>query len=380
MDAHAKDPGRAATGPRPVLMIPLRRCGSHALRLRLNFSPDFYSPYPLHIVDFMPLAELYGDLGDDNTYFQMIVDVVGLQAASMVKWADVVFDPVAVFDAVKDEPRSVHRIVWELLLRAGARHNAKVVMDKSLDSVHYADELIGLFGDMLFLNVVRDPRAQISSMNRAVIHDFDTLLNALTWVKAHEAAKDLSARHPARVLTIRYEDFLANQEAVLRNICRFFGIEFLPAMLDIAQSREAQQISGLSALWESNCYAPIAANADKFKQALSMEEIEIIETLTREYMDRYGYERMTRAKAKITPGIVIAARERSEALKQKAWADLAQNNFRDYALRRMRADYIQMLRARLTAAAAARPAKDKDSMYIDVASAAVYDSAERARL
>lgn len=24
--------------PRPLLMIPLRRCGSHALRLRLNFS------------------------------------------------------------------------------------------------------------------------------------------------------------------------------------------------------------------------------------------------------------------------------------------------------------------------------------------------------
>ncbi|MCI5207282.1 MAG: sulfotransferase, partial [Candidatus Electrothrix sp. ATG2] len=37
---------------RPVLMIPLRRCGSHALRLRLNLSPEFYAPYPLHIVDF----------------------------------------------------------------------------------------------------------------------------------------------------------------------------------------------------------------------------------------------------------------------------------------------------------------------------------------
>ena len=32
--------------PRPVLMTPIRRCGSHALRLRLNLSPDFYSPYP----------------------------------------------------------------------------------------------------------------------------------------------------------------------------------------------------------------------------------------------------------------------------------------------------------------------------------------------
>ncbi len=42
--------------PQPVLLIPLRRCGSHALRLRLNFSPEFYSPYPLHIADFMPLV------------------------------------------------------------------------------------------------------------------------------------------------------------------------------------------------------------------------------------------------------------------------------------------------------------------------------------
>ena len=47
-----------ATPPRPLplLMVPLRRCGSHALRLRLNVSPTFHSPYPLHIVDFMPLV------------------------------------------------------------------------------------------------------------------------------------------------------------------------------------------------------------------------------------------------------------------------------------------------------------------------------------
>ena len=36
-------------------------------------------------------------------------------------------------------------------------HQAKVVMDKSLDNVYYAAELITLFDDMLFLNVVRDP-------------------------------------------------------------------------------------------------------------------------------------------------------------------------------------------------------------------------------
>ena len=349
MSTHETNQTRVLTSrPTPILMIPLRRCGSHALRLRLNFSPQFYSPYPLHIVDFMPLVPLYGDLADDRRYFQMVVDVIGLQTASMVKWSDVVFDPAAIFEAVKNEPRSVHRIVWELLFQAGAKNHAKVIMDKSLDSVHYAEELITLFEDMRFLNVVRDPRAQINSMNRAIIHDFATLLNAMTWVEAHEAAKNLMARYPERVLTIRYEDFLSNQKEVLQRICAFFGIEFLPAMLDVSQSPEAQRISGLSALWESNCYAPIAANVDKFKQSMSMQEIELIETLTGAYMDHYGYERMTRgSKAVVSPRMINAAKKESEARKKTAWSELATKNYRDYMLRKFRVDYLDMVKGRL---------------------------------
>ena len=348
MSAHEIDKTSVSMPrPTPVLMIPLRRCGSHALRLRLNFSPQFYSPYPLHIVDFMPLVPLYGDLADDRRYFQMVVDVIGLQTASMVKWSDMVFDPAAIFEAVKSEPRSVHRVVWELLFQAGIKNHAKVIMDKSLDSVHYAEELITLFEDMRFLNVVRDPRAQISSMNRAIIHDFDTLLNTMTWVTAHEAAKNLMARYPERVLTIRYEDFLSNQKEVLQRICAFFGIEFLPTMLDVSQSPEAQRISELSALWESNCFAPIAANVDKFKQSMSMQEIELVETLTGKYMDYYGYERMTRGEAVISPRMVNAARKESEARKITAWSDLAAKNYRDYMLRKYRADYLQMVKDRL---------------------------------
>src|SRR5262245_56290145 len=93
-------PKEAGPGqPRPVLMIPLRRCGSHALLLRLNFHPGFYSPYPLHIVDFLPLLPRYGDLRDDRTYYRLVVDVIGLQAICIVKWPDVTFDPSEIFDA-----------------------------------------------------------------------------------------------------------------------------------------------------------------------------------------------------------------------------------------------------------------------------------------
>ena len=347
--------------PTPVLMIPIRRCGSHALRLRLNVSPEFYSPYPLHIVDFMPLVPCYGDLSHDWNYFQLVIDLIGLQTATMVKWNEVALDPVSIFEAIKDKTRSVHMVAWEMLFQAGKQHQAKAVMDKSLDNIHYASELISLLDDILFLNVVRDPRAQICSINRAIIHDFDTLLNSLTWLKAHDAAKKLAEKFPNRVLTIRYEDFLSNQEGVLRRICQFFGIEFLSSMLDISTSQEAQNISGRSALWETNCFAPIPAYIDKFKQSLSLEEIEIIETVTRSYMDSYGYERMTSASINITDEMIETAREKSQLGRRKAWLDLKTVDPQDYQLRQFRSDYLKMLKQRLLDTQNSRSSQNSDS-------------------
>jgi len=342
---HTNDPSNAR--PRPILMIPLRRCGSHALRLRLNFNEDFYSPYPLHLVDFMPLVGLYGDLSSDYAYFQMVVDLVGLQTATMVKWEGVALDPVTIFNAIKERPRSVHSIMWEMLFQAGRSQKAKVVMDKSLDNVHYASELMPLFEDMLFLNVVRDPRAQIASMNRAIIHDFSSLLNAKTWVRAHEAGRTLAQQLPTKVLTIRYEDFLSNQEAVLRKICQFFGIDYLPEMLDVDQSAEAKRISTMSSLWESNYSSPILANIDKFKKSLTDEEIAVIETVAGDLMDYYGYERTTKHAIKITREMFDKAQKESDTKRKEAWADLRKRDPMDYQLRMFRANYLAMVKDRL---------------------------------
>lgn len=342
------NPPNPTPRPLPLLMIPLRRCGSHALRLRLNASPQFHSPYPLHIVDFMPLVPLYGDLRNDGAYRQMVRDVVGLQQASMVKWPGVQFDADDIYHALQDQPRSVHRIVWELLLRSAELHGASVVMDKSLDSVQYAPELMALFPQMRFLNVVRDPRAQVASMNRAIIHDFDTTLNALAWVKAHTTGRALAQSHPDRVLTIRYEDFLSDQEAIVRRICHFIGIDFLPEMLDIAASQEAQDLSRMSALWESNCFAPLPANKDKFKTQLQPHEIETIESLAWETMRHYGYECMTEAQAPHPTAVVLAqCRQQSEKRRSEAWEQLQRSAPHDYAARRVRADFLAMVRQRL---------------------------------
>jgi hypothetical protein len=93
-------------------------------------------------------------------------------------------------------------------------------------------------------------------------------------------------------------------------------------------------------------YPPIPANVDKFKKYLGADEIEIIETLTGDFMDRYGYQRMTAGKADVSPLAVATARERSAARKVNAWAELERNDNRDYQLRRFRTDYLDMIARR----------------------------------
>lgn len=334
--------------PRPLLMMPLRRCGSHALRLRLIANPGFFSPYPLHQVDFMPLVKHYGDLSDDINYFQLITDFIGFANTSPVRWSDVDWDPVHVFNSIKDEKRSIHTISWALLLSAGQRKGAEVCMCKSLDNVQYAEELVELFDNMLFLNVVRDPRGQVSSINRAIIHNFDTYLNTKLWCKAYKKASELERKYPDRVLTIRFEDFIANHEEALRMICEFIDIEFLEDMLNISNSSEAKDISKRSALWKSNQSEPIKANVDKFRRNLNMDEIELIETLTGDMMDYYGYERITEGKTVITEEMEEQAVKNHEANRIKAWADLKKKAPQDYIMRKFRNDYLADLERRLT--------------------------------
>lgn len=321
-----------------VMMIPLRRCGSNAIRLRMNLHPGFHSPYPLHLCD-VPLSGNV-DLADDAAYRRLTGLVVGLQQNSLVPWGGVSFDVDPVFEAVRGKPRSIFQIYWHLLLESGAANGASVVMDKCQDSVRHYKELTDLFPDMMFVDVVRDPRAQVSSMNDAIIYDFDTQLNTMRWVEARQWADRLRADYPGRVLTIRYEDFVADQESVLRSVCGFVGLPFDPVVLDVSASEEARRMSRISPLWETNDSPPIPSYAHKFTKRLSLLEVENIEAATRPWMRQFGYPTMTACEMTFSRPLPEARRASGEK-KDLAWQKLRKTHPEDYALRARRQNFLK---------------------------------------
>jgi hypothetical protein len=309
----------------------------------MNLHPDFYSPYPLHVMDMMSTVAGYGDLNDNDNYFRLILDVVGLQNSSLIRW-DHSEDPLELFDVLKNEPRSIHRVVGELCVRAG--RGKKVVMDKSQDSVCAHEELVDLFPDMRFIDVVRDPRAQVSSMNRSIIYDYDTLLNTTRWVEGRRWVDQIYEKYPDRILTVRFEDFINNQEAELKRICDFLGLTYMQSLTHISRSDDARVMSVLSPLWETNSSDPLQTTIDKYRQFLSPDEIEHIEHASMVWMKKYGYVPQTRA-CSILPYTLDVAREWSEERKRDTWRVLKKTYPKDFCMRSLRMRYIASLSSSL---------------------------------
>lgn len=322
-----------------ALMIPLRRCGSNAIRLRLSQHPSLFCPYPIHIADIE--ESKYGELSEDENYFRLIVDIIHLQSTSLVPWKGLsVFDPEEVMEWVKDKkPRSKNTIYTELLIRAGIQKEVSLVMDKSQDSVQDWRTWISLYPNIRFLDIVRDPRAQVSSMNEAIIYDYETTLNTQRWVKSRQYVDEINKEFPNNILTVRFEDFILDEVSSLNKIFNFFGVETLSS-ISIFESQEAKKMSERSPLWSSNFSDPNPSVFEKFKKHLTNAEIEHIETVTYPYLFKYGYEKQTIART-LLPYTIKEALKRSDHKKEIIWKKLEKNHPRDYFLRKKRQFIIQ---------------------------------------
>jgi hypothetical protein len=99
-----------------------------------------------------------------------------------------------------------------------------------------------LFPDALFVHLIRDGRdaaTSFLSMPRGIVtetwmHPSTPAAFACQWRTEVAAARRLGRRVGERYLEVRYEDLVADVEAVLRRICGLTRLDYEPAMADYA--------------------------------------------------------------------------------------------------------------------------------------------------
>lgn len=267
-----------------VQFIQIRRCGSHQFRFLMEELENTYCPYPLHFFDLyqsLPLEKWEGKMLD-----QLIVWTVALLDKALQKWG-VAIDHYAlkkhlVLDNLANEAIPV-AIYVTLCKLATAMMGKSFFVDKGLDNVHLWRHL---GAEVKFIQVTRDPRAQLASINNAIIHNFSTKENLPLLVNAIKTAEEIPKE---RKLTVRYEDMITDYPGVRNEIAQYLGVACREAAsAELAEEKE--EFAKKSTLWSNNAQKLSLAFNEKWKIQLSAIEVQLIQKELASYFKKYHYE------------------------------------------------------------------------------------------
>ena len=105
-----------------------------------------------------------------------------------------------------------------------ARHGKLRCGDKTPAHALVLDELLAAFPLARVVHIVRDPRAVVASLARMPWAPPSHVANALGCLASTRAVLACEAAAGERMLTIRYEDLIADPEATLRAVCEHVGV------------------------------------------------------------------------------------------------------------------------------------------------------------
>lgn len=202
--------------------------------------------------------------------------------------------------SVPPEELSPARIFEAFLFHEAARSGGMIPCDQTPRNVFYIGDILGIYPQALVVNMIRDPRDVLLSQKRKWKRRFlgargIPLKEALrSWINYHpitisklwnasvSAADRLSGED--RVLSVRFEDLLADPEAEVRKACEFTGILFDKDLLEVPQvgsssgkdRPESRGIDrGRAGSWQED--------------GLSPTEVFLCQRVTGAQMKRHGY-------------------------------------------------------------------------------------------
>lgn len=190
--------------------------------------------------------------------------------------------------------RGFHRPEVVSCLTSDENRKIEVVGDKDPRLVEYLPAMGRVFtGDTYVIHIVRDPRDVLLSKIRAGWSEKRNWRANLAASRFQLALADRYGENVfgTRWITVRYEDLIADPDAVLRRLVQAIGLPYDPEMLRFSDA--ARSLSGGSIeVWKKETLGPLlSGNRDKWKTGLQKNQIDAVEGSMERWIDRFGYER-----------------------------------------------------------------------------------------
>jgi hypothetical protein len=280
----------SARPERPVFLVGCPRSGTTLLQRILDAHPQAAIAPETHFVRTFLRDRSYRAAPRDPAVFARLVEAV----VAMPAFAEMRLDAASFRAAASaGADRDADALFRLLLAQFRARTGAQVVGEKTPNHLLYMRRIERAFareGGALFVHIVRDPRAVVHSWRSMPWSTGSVAGDAAVWAKYQRHAR---TRRPAELLTVRYEDLVAEPERVLHGVCTFVGLPFDAALL-----RHHERVDDATGTprppstvpWQDGARRAIAADAaDRWRGALQDADVRAVDTICWFEMRRHGY-------------------------------------------------------------------------------------------
>lgn len=182
-------------------------------------------------------------------------------------------------------PRELFTLLIQLF---AAEQGAATPGEKTPAHFRYIDTLLEWFPEAHVLFAIRDPRSAVASLQAL---DVDWAQQSLShhvrqWADAASIARRWQSHE--QVTLVRYEDLVADTQAVLNDVfSNLFGRPFAPDLLMERQLRTDSRLENGSLLSDS---AVSGDRVDVWRERLSHQEVAVVERRCSDDMAAFGYE------------------------------------------------------------------------------------------
>ncbi len=183
------------------------------------------------------------------------------------------------------------------------KQEIRYIVDKNPGNSLFGEQLFQLNDNSKAIVMIRDYRANIlSRKEKTHWRTPDVIYNAIRWLKFNQALLKLKFKNPNKVLFIKYEDMVTNQDKTVKKIFSFLNISYSKELLSIKEEEQeniltekykhlsSRQVEILETKIKSVNSPIYTSRIDKWKTGLSEEEIRDCDSICSRFGNNFGYE------------------------------------------------------------------------------------------
>lgn len=266
------------------------RCGSNLITRMLDAHSAICGPATKHLVN--PVARnafRYEPITRPANWDDLLHDIHGLLAADFSHWRTQPMLAELQRMAPVGELPALLRAIFDGEARAHGKTHVFVKENHVYEFIAY---LLLHFPDARYVYQVRDPRDMALSWKNNPGHPGGVCRAARQWHADQQASLKIvnELRKRGQAVMVRYEQLIAEPEAVLTEVLALLGLRYERGMLAFHESELTRANAAQQPAWANLDKALMSDNKHKYRQALSADEIRAVEWLCFNEMQHLGYD------------------------------------------------------------------------------------------